>query len=109
MNFQDLFFAANFIGSKTVLDLAEFLNQTHYRKFLRVGDRLIITDLVIIHTRFGSNQLPFSLQITTIASRTREMSAITPKHSLKKDLTYSSSIFYGQFHADFCPRKNIFC
>ena len=31
-----------------------------------VGDRFILTDLVIIYTRYGSSQPPVSLEITTI-------------------------------------------
>ena len=42
-----------------------------------VGDRFILTDSVIIYTRFGSSQPPVSLEMTTIASLTRETSAIT--------------------------------
>ena len=52
-----------------------------------VGDRFILTDFVIIYTRFGSIQSLVSLEITTIASLTREISVIIPKTLLKKELT----------------------
>ena len=58
-----------------------------------VGDRLILTDLVNIYTSFPNSQSPVSLKMTTIASLTREKSAIMPKNLLKKDLTYSSNTF----------------
>ena len=59
----------------------------------RVGDRLILTDLVNIYTSFPNSQSPVSLKMTTIASLTREKSAIMSKNLLKKDLTYSSNTF----------------
>ena len=50
-----------------------------------VGDKFILTDLVIIYNRFGSSQPPISLEIKT--------SAIIPKKLMKKELTYSSNTF----------------
>ena len=46
MNFQDFFFEAN--AKRNALDLTEFQNQVHYRKFLREWVILMVTDLVII-------------------------------------------------------------
>ena len=62
-----------------------------------VGDRFILTDLVIIYTRFGSSQPSVSLKITTIASLTRETSSIVPKKLLKNDLAYSLNTFKSHF------------
>lgn len=67
---------------------------------LWVGDRFILTDLVIVYTRFGSSQSTVSLEITNIASLTRVTSAILPKKILKKELAYSSNIFYGSCYSD---------
>ena len=78
---------------RIVMDLTEFRNQVHYRKFDGVGDRFILTDLVIIYTFFGSSQPPVSLEITTIISLTKETSATIPKMLMKKELTYSLNTF----------------
>ena len=74
-----------------------------------VGDGFILTDLIIIYTRFGSSQPPVSLEITTIASLTRNTSTITSKRLLKKELTYSSNTFQGSFYAEFCCCEGISC
>ena len=74
-----------------------------------VGDGFILTDLVIIYTRFGSSQPPVSLEITTIASLTRNTSTITSKRLLKKELTYSSNTFQGLLYAEFCCWEGISC
>ena len=97
MNFQDFFFVANFIGLKR-LNAMPWISQIPKSSPLQkvsegVGDRFILTDLVIIYIHFGSSQPPFSLEITIIASVTRETSAIIPKTILKKELTYSSNTF----------------
>ena len=46
-----------------------------------------------------------SLEITTIASLTRETSAIIPKKLLKKELTYTSNTFQGSFMQIFAAAK----
>ena len=39
---------------RIALDYTEFRNQVHYRMFMRgIDDRFILTDLVILYTRFG--------------------------------------------------------
>ena len=58
-----------------------------------VGDRFILLDLVITYTSFGSSKPSVSLEITNIASLTRETSTIIPKKLLKKEFTYSSNTF----------------
>ena len=90
-------------AKRNALDLTEFQNQVQYKNFLREQvidsslkkkkNRLILTDLVIMYTRFGNSQPPVSLEITTIASLTRETSAMILKKLLKKELTYSSNTF----------------
>ena len=70
-----------------------------------LGDRFILT----FYTRFGSSQPPIFLEITTIASLTRETSAIIPKKLLKKELTYSWNTFYGSFYTNFCCHWGISC
>ena len=64
-------------AKRNVLDLTEFRNQVHYRKFLRKY-------VVVIYTSFGSSQPPVSLEMTTIASMTREMSTIILKKVTEK-------------------------
>ena len=54
------------------LDLTEFQNQVNYKVSEGIGDRFILTDLVIIYTLFGSSQSPVFLEITTITFLTRE-------------------------------------
>ena len=54
--------------------------------FWGVGDRFILTDLVIIYTRLGTIQPPVFLKITTITSLTREMSVIRKKNVTDKGL-----------------------
>ena len=113
MNFPGFFFEAN--GKCNTLDLTLFRNQVHHWTFQRererererqrqretererhteretyrerVGHRFILTDFFF--------SPPVSLQITAIASLTRETSAVVPKKLLKKELTYLS------FKADF--------
>ena len=50
-----------------VLDLTEFRNQFHYKVSEGVGDRFMLTDLVIIYTLFGRIQPSVSLEVTIIA------------------------------------------
>ena len=66
-----------------------------------LGDRYILTDYI----RFGSSQPPVSLEITTIASLTRETLAIIPKMLLKKELTYSSNTVSARFMRIFAAAK----
>ena len=87
------------------LDLTKFRNQANYNFSEGVGDRFILTDLVIIDTVFRSSQSPVFLEITTIAFLTRKMSVTIPNKLLKKELTYTSNTFQGLFHADFCAAK----
>ena len=75
------------------LDLTKFRNQGNYNFSEGVGDRFILTDLVIIDTVFGSSQSPVFLEITTIAFLTRKMSVTIPNKLLKKELTYTSNTF----------------
>ena len=65
------------------------------------GDRYILMDYI----RFGSSQPPVSLEITTIASLTREMLAIVPKMLLKKKLTYLSNTVSAHFMRTFAAAK----
>ena len=81
MNFFDFFFAINFICSKA-LNLMPWMQQNSEIRSItnvpeRVGDRFILTDLVIIYT----------------ASLIRETSAIKSKKLIKKELIYSSNTF----------------
>ena len=57
------------------------------------------------YIRFGSSQPPVSLEITTIASLTRETLAIIPKMLLKKELTYSSNTVSARFMRIFAAAK----
>ena len=95
MNFQDFFFAVNFIGLKILNVMPRFHRvpkSSALQKVIEgVGDRFILTDLVIIYTGFGSSYPPVSLEITTIASLTRETSAIIRKKLPKDELAYSSN------------------
>ena len=61
----------------------------------RVGHRFILTDFFF--------SPPVSLQITAIASLTRETSAVVPKKLLKKELTYLS--FKAHFMFIFAAAK----
>ena len=49
--------------------------------------RFTLTDFVNIYTLFGSSQPPLSLRTTTVASLTRETSAVTTTIFFEKDLT----------------------
>ena len=91
------------------LDLTKFRNQANYNFSEGVGDRFILTDLVIIDTVFRSSQSPVFLEITTIVFLTRKMSVTIPNKLLKKELTYTLNTFQGLFHADFCCGKDISC
>ena len=65
------------------------------------GDRYILMDYI----RFGSSQPPVSLEITTIASLTRETLAIVPKMLLNKKLTYLSNTVSAHFMRTFAAAK----
>ena len=75
---------------------------------LWVGDRFILTDSVIVNTRFGSSQSTISLEITNITSLTRVTSAILPKKILKRSwlihqisfMAHVTRIFYGSCYSD---------
>ena len=95
MSFQNFFFEAN--AKRNSLDLTVPKLCPLQKVSEGVGDRFVLTDLEIIYTRFGCSKPPVSLEITTIASLTRETSAIIPKKLVKKELTYSSSTFYSSF------------
>ena len=57
-----IFFEAS--AKRNASDLTEFRNRSPLHKVSEgIGDRFILTDLVIIHTRFGSSQPPVSLEI----------------------------------------------
>ena len=76
------------------MNFPDYITEIILQKFSEgVGDRFIMSDLLIIYTCFGSREPSVSLEITTIASLTRETSAIIPKKLLKKELTYSSNTF----------------
>ena len=97
MNFQDFLFAVNYIGSKTVSVISWILQTSEIKPIkenfegVNFWDRFILIDLFITHIHFGSSQPPFSLKITTIASLTRKILAITPTNLLRKDLIYSAN------------------
>ena len=81
MNFQDLFCGRLYLYVDTE---RIFLDLTELRNLLQkvsdgVGDRFVLANLVTIYTRFRSSQPPVSLETTTTASLTREISAIIPK------------------------------
>ena len=76
------------------MNFPDYITEIILQKFSEgVGDRFIMSELLIIYTCFGSREPSVSLEITTIASLTRETSAIIPKKLLKKELTYSSNTF----------------
>ena len=56
-----------------------------------------LIDLAIIYIDFGSNQLPVSSKIPTVASLIKEISARILTNLLKKDLTYWANSFKGPF------------
>ena len=62
----------NFLDYITEITLLKFSEE--------VGDGFILTDLIIIYTRFGSSKPSVSLVITTIACLTRETSGIIEKN-----------------------------
>ena len=73
---------------------------------VEVGDRFTLMNLVI-YIHFGSSQPPISLKTSIVASLIKKILVITPTNSLKKDLAYSSNIFYGPFQVDFCCHEGI--
>ena len=87
MNFQDFLFEVN--AKSNASDLTVPKSSPLQRVSEGVGDRFVLTDLVIIYTCFGSSRSPVSFETTAIVSLTRETSAMIPKTLRKKELTYS--------------------
>ena len=88
----------------------EYRNGSHrvQKGSVGLGDRFILTDFLIIYTRFGSSQPPVSLEITTIASLIRETSAIIPKKVTEKGddlfIKYLSRLIFCGFLP---PRRHL--